>query len=258
MGKFTDRTGEKIFNRQGLEMEIIKYRNSLDIDVEILTNPYNYIIKNCAYSQFRRQCLESPLFPTVYNIGYMGIGKYSSVDEYGNKSKIYNQWVNMLSRCYNDKYIKLRPTYEGCKVDKGFHCYQNFVEWYINNKWSKDCLNVDKDILNKGNKTYSYENCVLVDNRLNSLFCKSNAIRGKYPIGVNFDKERNKYVSQCWNGKGVKMLGRYSTPLEAFQAYKQFKESYIKQVADEYKQKYPNFPDKLYNAMYNYEVEITD
>ena len=73
MGKFTDRTGEKIFNHQGLEMEIIKYRNSLDIDVEILTNPYNYIIKNCAYSQFRRQCLESPLFPTVYNIGYMGI-----------------------------------------------------------------------------------------------------------------------------------------------------------------------------------------
>ena len=40
--------------------------------------------------------------------------------------------------------------------------------------------------------------------------------------------------------------------------YKKFKESYIKQVADDYANKYPNFPDKLYNAMYNYEVEITD
>lgn len=53
-------------------------------------------------------------------------------------------------------------------------------------------------------------------------------------------------------------LGSFSTPEEAFYAYKQAKESYIKQVADEYKSKYPNFPKKLYDAMYSYEVEITD
>ena len=35
----------------------------------------------------------------------------------------------------------------------------------------------------------------------------------------------------------------------------QFKENYIKQVAEEYKDK---IPDKLYEAMYNYKVEITD
>ena len=37
--------------------------------------------------------------------------------------------------------------------------------------------------------------------------------------------------------------------------YKQFKENYIKQVADEYKDL---IPEKLYNAMYEYEVEIED
>ena len=40
--------------------------------------------------------------------------------------------------------------------------------------------------------------------------------------------------------------------------YKKAKEQYIKQVADEYKAEYPEFPQKLYDAMYAYEVEITD
>jgi hypothetical protein len=44
----------------------------------------------------------------------------------------------------------------------------------------------------------------------------------------------------------------------AFNWYKQSKEEEIKRVADLYKSKYPNFPQKLYDAMYAYEVEITD
>ena len=55
--------------------------------------------------------------------------------------------------------------------------------------------------------------------------------------------------------KKQNFLGYYNTPEEAFQAYKQFKENYIKQVADEYKEL---IPEKLYNAMYEYEVKIED
>ena len=39
---------------------------------------------------------------------------------------------------------------------------------------------------------------------------------------------------------------------------KSLSEIYTKEVADEYKLKYPTFPQKLYDAMYSYEVEITD
>ena len=52
-----------------------------------------------------------------------------------------------------------------------------------------------------------------------------------------------------------KYLGLYNTIEDAFNAYKQSKETEIKQIADEYKDKIPN---KLYEAMYNYKVEITD
>lgn len=49
--------------------------------------------------------------------------------------------------------------------------------------------------------------------------------------------------------------GSYETPEEAFDVYKTAKEKYIKDLADSYKAK---IPEKLYRAMYNYKIEITD
>ena len=42
---------------------------------------------------------------------------------------------------------------------------------------------------------------------------------------------------------------------KAFEVYKYYKEKNIKQVADYYKEQ---IPQRLYNGLYNYEVEITD
>lgn len=58
-----------------------------------------------------------------------------------------------------------------------------------------------------------------------------------------------------YNNAHIKTFSRYKTKEEAFLVYKQAKEKYIKQVADEYKDK---IPKRLYDAMYKYEVEITD
>lgn len=79
-------------------------------------------------------------------------------------------------------------------------------------------------------------------------------------MGVYWRKDRNKFATQCSilddNGKQkIKNLGLYNTPEEAFYVYKQFKESYIKQIADEYRDL---IPQKLYEAMHKYEVEIND
>ena len=60
--------------------------------------------------------------------------------------------------------------------------------------------------------------------------------------------DKNKIKHSCY-------LGRYNTSEEAFQSYKQAKENYIKQVADEYKDK---IPEILYKAMYKYKVNIND
>ena len=119
---------------------------------------------------------------------------------------------------------------------------------------------MDKDIIKKRNKLYAPDLCMIVPNRINVLFTKSDRARGELPIGVH--KVGNKFIAQCSvlinNKKTQHPIGSYFNSLDAFNAYKSFKESYIKQVADEYKSKYPNFPQKLYDAMYSYKVEITD
>jgi hypothetical protein len=92
--------------------------------------------------------------------------------------------------------------------------------------------------------------------KINNLFTKRDNDRGVHPIGVTLDEESsriNKYIASCSVGKrAVKHIGRFSTIEEAFNTYKTFKENYIKQIADEYKDR---IPKKLYDAMYRYEVE---
>ena len=55
--------------------------------------------------------------------------------------------------------------------------------------------------------------------------------------------------------KKKRHLGSFDTPEEAFQAYKVAKESHIKEIADKWKDK---IEPRVYEAMYNYKVEITD
>lgn len=165
----------------------------------------------------------------------------------------------MIQRCYSKKFQAKHPAYIGCSVCDEWKNYQNFAEWCISNYYEiqNEKMQLDKDILIKGNKIYSPDTCVFVPQRINKLFIKSNKSRGEHPIGVSYDKNRNKFTSQCSKQylNNIGYLGSFETELEAFNVYKEFKENYIKQVADEYKDK---IPKKLYYAMYNWKVEITD
>ena len=116
-------------------------------------------------------------------------------------------------------------------------------------------MTLDKDILIKGNKIYSPNTCIFVPQSINTLFIKSDKSRGNLPIGVYYKKQNKKYIAQCKINNEKKYLGSFDTSEEAFQAYKQFKEHYIKQIADEYIEL---IPQELYDAMYNYEVEYED
>lgn len=198
---------------------------------------------------------------TIYSLGYLGEGDYSPRKD-GVKTIQYNYWYDMLRRCYNKKALEKRPTYEDKYVCEEWLNFQNFAKWFDENYYkigNRDKMCLDKDILNKGNKIYNADNCIFVPERINTLFLKSNAKRGKYPIGVSYHKRDNKFYSQCKTLiDGVQknnFLGYYNTPEKAFEVYKKFKENYIKEVADEYKNV---IPVELYKAMYGYVVEIND
>ena len=248
----TNRLGEEKYNNFGSKMIISKYNNALDIDVYF--PEYNWIAKNKKYSAFKNGKIKCVYESRTFGVGYTGEGKYKT-SENGKLTKCYEVWQNMLERCYDNKYKEKHLTYEHCEVCKEWYNFQNFAKWHENNYYTvrDEVMCLDKDILFKGNKIYSPETCMIVPQTINTLFIKCDKLRGNLPIGVSI--KRNKYrATLCVNGKQIN-LGSYNTPQEAFQAYKKFKENYIKQVADEYKE---YIPKKLYEAMYNYEVEIGD
>ncbi len=172
----------------------------------------------------------------------------------------YQQWSGMLFRC-TQKYWNNKPTYIGTTCSENFKNYSFFYEWcnkqtgFGNKDEDGKVWCLDKDILIKGNKTYGENACVFVPPRVNTLLIKADKVRGDYPIGVSREKTSGKFKACCFFRDVNKHLGRYTTPLEAFMVYKTYKEALIKDVANQYK---TQLDPRAYQALMNYEVEITD
>ena len=253
MAEKKDRINEIGYNNNGERMIIVRYGGATDIDVQFDDGT---IIKNRTYGDFKKGRIKNPMTPSVFGIGFIGVGDYKTSDGNGKNTKCHAVWSSMHQRCYDPKYHEKRPTYKNCKVCKEWNNYNEFGKWFDDNYYEvgDERMELDKDILCKGNKVYSPTTCVFVPQSINSLFTKCDNERGNLPIGVH--KHGNKFVAQLRKGNGKRIhLGTYDTPEEAFFAYKKAKEAYIKEVAEEYKGKIDN---RLYEALMNYEVEITD
>lgn len=258
MGRKTiDRTGEENYNSEGTLMRIVEYKNNNNIIVEF-QDEYKTKV-HTQYNHFKNGNVKNPFYKSIFGIGYIGEGKYKTRENY-KLTKAYGTWHCMLQRCYEPYTINKHLTYIDCYVCDEWLCFQNFAEWYEENMYecNNECMELDKDILIKGNKIYSCDTCLLVPQRINTLFIKCDAKRGNLPVGVCWNKATNKFCAHCniidKENKKIN-LGYYNTIEEAFLAYKNFKENYIKEVADEYKDL---IPQKLYDALYSYEVEIND
>lgn len=169
-------------------------------------------------------------------------------------SKVIRLWNNMILRCCDDNYKKIRHSYKDAKVCEEWKLASNFVKWFDENYIEGYAL--DKDILVKGNKIYSPQTCCFVPQEINSILASCNKKnRGKI-IGVGREGIRcfRAYIKK--NGKNIR-LGTFTTPEEAFQAYKTAKEAYIKEVAQEYYDR-GEITKKVYDALMRYEFEITD
>lgn len=269
MGNKIDRTGETNISNEGCAMKIVEYNNNYDVIIEF-QDEHKYRV-HAQYKDFKKGKCKNPFYPSAHGHGYLGIDKESNVpkmSEFKDGKTVntweYNKWMNMLKRCFDNKLKERNPTYKDVTCCNRWLCFANFLEDLEILKqeynWDDDIkLNLDKDILNKNNKIYSLENCVLVPDYINFLFLKRDASRGQYPIGVCYRKGAKKYEAKCSiNGKQIS-LGYYNTIEEAFNAYKIAKKQEIKRVADECVSKgYITKDSRLYNAMINYQVEIDD
>lgn len=244
-----DRIGETRKNNNGTLMKIIAYRKWDDIDIEFLDD-FHFVKEHVTYTNFKRGEVKNPYDRTMCGVGYPGVGEYKIRLSKSQVTKEYECWASLYTRCYSDVNKDRHPAYfDICEVCDEWHDYQNFGKWFDENKYDvKERLHIDKDILYPNSKIYSPKNCILVPQRINMLFLNKPNKRG-LPNGI----------IECSNGYLAKYdhvdLGVCETIEQAYLLYAKRKEEIIKQVADEYKE---IIPKKVYNALYNYKVDINN
>lgn len=251
------RLGETNYNSYNTQMKIIDYQNANNVVVEFQDKWKTRV--HTRYKCFKDGNVSNPYDAKVCGVGITGDIYPTTLN--GKLTKEYNAWEGILHRSFDKKLKEEHPTYKDVSCCEEWLFYPNFYEWLHKQENFQKWLDgarwaVDKDIIIKGNKTYGPEFCCLVPMEINTLFASQTKGDSSY-IGVC--KNHNKFIaSSCGFGyRTNRYIGSYDTEFDAFVAYKQYKESLIKRIAqDEYSN--GNITKRCYDAMMAYKVEITE
>lgn len=250
----TQALGQVFTDIHGYKATVVKYVRAKEVYVQFECGRLGMF----DYGNLKKGAFENPWHPTIAGVGYFGFGEYKKASTKVDRNA-YRRWTNMIKRCYDERELKKRPSYEKVTVCEEWHNFQNFAKWYEDNYYEveDEQMDLDKDILLKGNTVYSPETCCFVPHNINILMAyrRSNRKNGN-PVRVN-KKSKNCYQVMCQNPhtRKVEHVGTAKTPEEGFIIYKKAKEQYIREVAEIYKER---IPDKIYKAMLSYKIEITD
>lgn len=181
-----------------------------------------------------------------------GVGFFDLYSE--NRSASYKAWIEMLRRCYDTTTTHKWGAYTEVTVCTEWHTYSKFKAWFENpENGYREGYHLDKDILSKENKIYSPETCCLIPPALNLCFTHHRKTNG-LPLGVCFQK--GKYVAQFSPQKKNGYIGRFETVEEAFDAYKEVRETYIKNLAISL-YKNGEITKRVYEALMKYDLKIS-
>lgn len=145
--------------------------------------------------------------------------------------RFFSRWKGMLNRCYNKKLHEKRPTYKDCSVCDEWLVFSNFKAWMQKQSW--EGMELDKDIINPGNKVYSPDNCAFITKDLNCLLIDNKSNRGENPRGVCWDKSDKRFIARVRVKGRNKRLGVYFNYNDASKAYIKAKVAMILEAANE-------------------------
>ena len=247
-----DCVGKVCKSKSSGDFKVLKYNDSKNVEIQFLKTGYETV---ATLDNIRNGKVKDPYSPSVYGIGIVG-NKYL-ISEGCRGTKEYVLWKDVLRRCYSDDFKKKQPTYKACEVSDKFKSYEYFYEWcHSQIGFGVDGFEIDKDLLIKGNKVYSEDSCVFLPAEINMVLVKCTASRGEYLIGVSWCNTKKAFVARVRKNKGKsEWLGLFNTEIEAFNAYKEAKEVFVKEQANKFKSQ---IDPRAYEALMNYQVNIDD
>lgn len=230
----------KVYDCVGGRATVISYlkKNSVVVEFECGTQVTSTI------TSLIRGKTGNPNSPSLLGVGFIGVGKFSSVD-----TVIYNVWCNMLKRCYdrNNRYYSCYGG-DGVYVADSWHNFQNFADWY-DSQDKEEGWQLDKDLLVLGNKVYSKEHCLLIPRGLNMLIQKRKVGVCQLPgVTKHGDRYRAQISTEKWE-KGSEYLGIFVTPELAHKTYIDKKKEIVIEKAMEWEGR---ISDRVLQALLDY------
>ena len=227
-----ERLGEKFKTKTG-ELTIIDYICSDNVTIQFDDGT---ILENIKYRCIVRGEVRNMNFPTVKNIGFIGYGKYKTVDEEQKRSKEYSCWIKILKKCN-----KLDKSTTICNEWKNF---QNFAKWFEDNYIEGWCIN--NTIINKNNSEYSPKTCCFLPRDIINFFTYIFK-NSELPTGI-LKTYNNKFQVRLFLTKNKK---NFNTLEEALTAYYFDREQFRMKLIDKYKKE---ISIELYKKIINYEL----
>lgn len=209
-------------------LRVLRYLDKNRVRVAFKDTGYKTTVRA---QHIRSGAVKDLMRPSIFGVGFIGVGSYEA-NKNGKSTAEYALWFNMMTRVYDSKYHARYPTYTKCRVVREWHNFQTFAAWCQKQKgFGRSGWQLDKDILIEGNKIYSPATCCFVPHEINKLLTKSDAVRGSHLIGVSL-RANGSFVSYCSDGtKKNVLLGIFDSELDAYKAYKNFKEDLIRKLA---------------------------
>ena len=212
-----------VYNSKKSGQFTILKKNTKKVLVRFNQTGYTKVVH---YNSVYKGEIKDPYYPTLYGVGFLGEGIYSTKNK-----KLYKLWKNMIERCYCDKRNK---AYEDCSVVKRWHNFQLFCEDIIKMKnWNKRGYALDKDLRVLKNKKYGPRYCSFLPYEVNNVFRSNRWKDRKLPEGVHLNK--GSYVARfSLNGSFV-YLGRFKSIEKAQKVVAKAKSKTMRAFAVKYK-----------------------
>lgn len=244
MSKYT--VGDLHVNNNGCEFRILRLYADGTADI-MFTDEYGYQYNTWQQSIGRGET-RNPFQTTVMGKGRLGKGPFRAKMKNRSPATVeYRIWVAILTACYDAHYINKKPSTMYHTVCDEWLDYQVFAKWLLNLGYYDSTVFVfNQSLLGKGSTVYSPETCCYIPIRIrNHLITTRKRGEGILPQGVTWCKRTGSYVAQISLNKHTS-LGRFDRVSLAALAYKEAKENYVKDVANEYKHE---LEPRVYDAL---------
>ena len=94
---YKDCVGKVCKSKSSGDFKIVKYNDRASVEIQFLNTGFETVAR---LNHIRNGKVKDPYAPSVFGIGITGTRYPSS--EYSVRTKEYNLWCSMLTRCYSD------------------------------------------------------------------------------------------------------------------------------------------------------------